>query len=761
MTDLSNKTALIYDASGGFTHVAEAIAPSFGNVLYYSFYERGFPDVKDYLPGMGLDGIERVDDFDDALAHADICCFLDVSRPGLQERLRKEGMPVWGAGRGSKLEQDREVLKAVLKECGLPVSPWRPVDGLDELREVLREKDDLWVKMSMWRSCLETYHHLSYFASQTWLDDLGVRLGPFQNSARFIVEEPIAGDACEVGLDGFQAAGKLLTPTLWGYEVKDCYDVETEVLTDSGWKFFKDLDGSEQVLTLKIEDPGHYRIEYQSPTRYIRDTYKGPMLSIQNRNVDLLVTPNHNLFMQVNEQDPKRKRVTWKFGDGERSFHLGTHNRRLVRASSVNIEKPFSMPHPRSAFFHSRVKRQQQTFRFGKLRMNGRTFAKVLGLYLSEGSVAKGYITISQFKYCKQFGAILEPLGFRKIKSGFGLYNKELAAYLSQFGKAGDKYVPQWIKDSSYILIREFLHCYCLGDGSFLPNERNGGTRIYVTKSHKMADDLQELLIKAGSVAIVRRQSSRAMYTISERVVNTKNYVLPGQATWTEYSGEIFCVTVPNHIIMVRRHGKPIWCGNSSYLGTTAVVPERLMDCYEKLQPVLEAINYCGPFSVEVRMTGEDAYVIDWTSRCPSPPSEAQCVVIENLAEIIWEGAHGNVVTPKYRAPYVAQLVLRSTWGMEHALGLDIGRPDRVCIHGHCRIDGNDYAVSPAEIEECGGAVGYGSTVAEAIEDCFDAADSVKGYQVHFSSGALNEAIECIRNGESVGLPWGRMAEAA
>ncbi len=33
-----------------------------------------------------------------------------------------------------------------------------------------------------------------------------------------------------------------------------CYDNETEILTEEGWKFFKDLNKNEKVATLKTQD---------------------------------------------------------------------------------------------------------------------------------------------------------------------------------------------------------------------------------------------------------------------------------------------------------------------------------------------------------------------------------------------------------------------------------------------------------------------------------------------------------------------------
>lgn len=38
-----------------------------------------------------------------------------------------------------------------------------------------------------------------------------------------------------------------------------------------------------------------------------------------------------------------------------------------------------------------------------------------------------------------------------------------------------------------------------------------------------------------------------------------------------QYSGKVYCVTVPNHVIFVRRGGIPVWCGNSLRFYTSGI----------------------------------------------------------------------------------------------------------------------------------------------------------------------------------------------
>src|SRR5690606_3029223 len=48
---------------------------------------------------------------------------------------------------------------------------------------------------------------------------------------------------------------------------------------------------------------------------------------------------------------------------------------------------------------------------------------------------------------------------------------------------------------------------------------------------------------------------------------------------WFAYSGEVFCPTLErNHILYVRRNGKPVWCGNSGLYGDKGVVSHIVPD---------------------------------------------------------------------------------------------------------------------------------------------------------------------------------------
>ena len=74
-----------------------------------------------------------------------------------------------------------------------------------------------------------------------------------------------------------------------------CYDKETEILTkDRGWILFKDLTIDDEVACLSKD----HILYWHKPSAIQKYTYEGEMIKINHRSVDLLVTPNHKLYLK-------------------------------------------------------------------------------------------------------------------------------------------------------------------------------------------------------------------------------------------------------------------------------------------------------------------------------------------------------------------------------------------------------------------------------------------------------------------------------
>ncbi|HDZ60309.1 MAG TPA: hypothetical protein ENH46_01245, partial [Candidatus Pacearchaeota archaeon] len=73
-----------------------------------------------------------------------------------------------------------------------------------------------------------------------------------------------------------------------------CYDNETEILTNEGWKYFFELDKTEEVATLNQET---MELEYQMPLEYQEFDYNNDMYKIiLEDGSDLLVSEDHKVY---------------------------------------------------------------------------------------------------------------------------------------------------------------------------------------------------------------------------------------------------------------------------------------------------------------------------------------------------------------------------------------------------------------------------------------------------------------------------------
>lgn len=214
-------------------------------------------------------------------------------------------------------------------------------------------------------------------------------------------------------------------------------------------------------------------------------------------------------------------------------------------------------------------------------KISGDDFAAFMGAYLSEGCVSidtvRGHpvIYVSQMPYSKGFEPFREMLtrilGREPSHDGKSWFftHDGLASYLQQCGhRAHCKRIPADVMEMSSRQLRIFWDFYLLGDGYFSKN-----TEVIVTSSAVMAGQLQEVAQKIGlsatayqrkpQVSSIRGREVPALHPCYDVFLRTTK-----QPKWTAteriaYSGTVYCVSVPNGIVYVRRNGKAIWSGNS------------------------------------------------------------------------------------------------------------------------------------------------------------------------------------------------------
>jgi intein/homing endonuclease len=372
----------------------------------------------------------------------------------------------------------------------------------------------------------------------------------------------------------------------------NCYSEDTEILTENGWKRFYELEVGEKVATL---NPQTGELEYQTPIRYYKFRYKGKMLHINGRRVDLLVTPNHKLYVSwlgksgrgwlpfrfieakdVGKSGLSRDPDTGKFiptgtttGNCLKFKRGAKWNCEAVEVFKLpSVEANHKVPH------HGRLDEYTKTIPCREVKIEN--WLRFFGIWLAEGSASLGdrkgvyIISITQNddekrKKIKEWvDRVGKQVGFKAWEEASNekskcikFKNKQIYEYLKQFGHAKDKFIPKEIKMLPPHLLRILLEAMILGDGYV--NKR--GEILYYTASKRLADDVQEIAMKIGMGATIRRGKD-GVYVVG--ISDDEVCVTKRSMKWVDYDGYVYCVEVPNHIIYVRRNGKACWCGNST-----------------------------------------------------------------------------------------------------------------------------------------------------------------------------------------------------
>jgi hypothetical protein len=157
------------------------------------------------------------------------------------------------------------------------------------------------------------------------------------------------------------------------------------------------------------------------------------------------------------------------------------------------------------------------------------------------------------------------------------------------------------------------------------------GFRIFYTSSKRMANDVQELLLKIGRVGLIKTRKrsdriwiqdhyangTRVQYEVIERVNKLESWLDKRDFKVVDYEGKVYCATVKNHIMYVRKNGKPYWCGNTLmlWLQRSRIFEQTL----EKMQSALAASGYVGYIDVNCIANGTGIYPLEFTSRFGYP----------------------------------------------------------------------------------------------------------------------------------------------
>jgi len=288
-----------------------------------------------------------------------------------------------------------------------------------------------------------------------------------------------------------------------------CYSDDTWVLTENGFKHFSDIVTDEKIFTLTENN----ELVLSDYVQIIKERFVGKMHNFKTNQIDLLVTPNHNMWVyDVNKGEKLRQ---WKFLKASEMS-----NRAYKFNKSNNMFKGEKLGETVMLQGCQKQRGQHYIKQYPDLEVDTYSLFELLGLWITDGNLyisnnTKGglgnNLSISQKK--ENVRSEIEIL-LRKLNINYTLYKNTYKIWCPQLyefikqqfirSSIGTKTyyvsIPKWMKSVETKYLEALLKGILLGDGTKL---QKGGYELY-TASPKFALDLVEICLKLGKSANIR-----------------------------------------------------------------------------------------------------------------------------------------------------------------------------------------------------------------------------------------------------------------
>lgn len=348
-----------------------------------------------------------------------------------------------------------------------------------------------------------------------------------------------------------------------GCSVPACYDDKTEILTDEGWKLFKDLNKNELVAQYNSDKT----IEFVKPLEYFEDPYNGKMIQFSSdghKYVDVVVTPNHRMVREKNN-----KIEFFEAGDFSYKNRKGySHRSNILVGGNVEVGEGLSS--------------------LDKLKI----------AFQADGSFPSHKDDYNN-KRGKGFPIRFSLKKERKKKRLIQLCEESNCSYSCKQYKNG--YYSFWInvqeefvKDFSWVKINNMSYNQCyefISELQFWGGYLKNNCIVYSSINKNNIDIVQAVASLCGCKTHYNcydyiRDDGYNRKTLHSVIINlNKNWIKGTKVTRKEidYDGFVYCVSVPSKMLIVRRNNKVIVSGNTEHSVMCAGSKEGEFETFKRL----------------------------------------------------------------------------------------------------------------------------------------------------------------------------------
>lgn len=342
----------------------------------------------------------------------------------------------------------------------------------------------------------------------------------------------------------------------WGVSILrgHCFSEDTEVLTPEGWKNYCDVNIGSQVMTLNRETgEGQWNTVNE---KFVYDDFK-ELISVKAHGLDLLVTPGHGLWTS-----PRSKKLNFQESTAQDSFGKD----RVFPLALIHDEAGIDLTDDQIRFIawlmtDGTIEKYQdgspKQFRFAQSAVDHRIdeLSRVLTEVAPSHSKKKRY----------HGGTVGHGVYHNYDAYRFNVPRREVEDWIWKYIDI-NKTPTNALRGMSQSQINVMIKALWDGDGG--KNKDSDNAYQFNTARQDHLDFVQELAVRAGFRTSTSRSPKRTHWTLT---MNTRDVVYVNATNWSkvEYDGKVWCVSVDNGTLVVRRNGRTAITLNSHRMGST------------------------------------------------------------------------------------------------------------------------------------------------------------------------------------------------
>lgn len=363
-----------------------------------------------------------------------------------------------------------------------------------------------------------------------------------------------------------------------------CLSPDTEILTEFGFRKYNEIFKGDKAICFDLKDQIYKSLPIQ---RVIIKDFEGDLLNFKNRQLDILVTPEHRNVIQRYQHDPARyKKYDFTFCEAQKcpkSFFI-------PGARNIGFKHPF-MAHDYTddilriigwiitdgSFHDSRTKKAlslTQAFNSKKL---GKHIYKEMTLILDK------YEVVHRDRIRKRKLSPDKKFLMKECRCREWYFNTKISKTLFNLLPNGIHRIPrQLLLNGNWHQLMRLYIGLMEGDGT---SDSTGKKwrYFYAGLNEGLADDFQELCTLIGIRSIKRFVPLNKQWRVS--ISYQKDYSIRKYPTKSFYKGIVWDVTVPTGSFVARRNGQVFITGNC---------PQRIQPQHNQVYSSIERLARMG-----------------------------------------------------------------------------------------------------------------------------------------------------------------------